>query len=176
MNLPPIIEQPPHAGRESGLPEEKKDEIVFKADFSGKIDLGVKKIVICITRDMDAEDMRVLQSYGKVLEYDHDCHNNLPANLFQWDYLIIDLRQSGDRYFLAKQIYHNRDKYAVVAFHYAFEFNVLDDMDNEFTSFPKKQGLREDYESLLMTRRVEKPRWYVSLFTCLFNVYSGIKK
>jgi hypothetical protein len=170
MNLPPIIEQPPIAGLEQ---DEKREPVVFKAE---KLDLGVKKIVICITRDIDAEDMKVLQLYGKVLEYDHDCHNNLPANLFQWDYLIIDLRQSGDRYFLAKQIYHNRDKYAVVAFHYAFEFNVLDDMDNEFTSFPKKQGLREDYESLLMTRRVEKPRWYLSLFTCLFNVYSGIKK
>jgi hypothetical protein len=167
MNFPPPIPLPPVIE----MAEVKDDAPVLQA----KLDLGLKKFVICITKDIPQSDVAVLNSYGKVLEYDHECHNNANPELFPWDFLLLDLRQSGDRYFLAKQIYTQRDKYNIICFHYFFETNVMDDYDNDFTKFPKKQGVRQDYEALLMAKRVDKPRWYVSLFTCLFNFYSQTK-
>lgn len=159
--MPPVIEMP---------------SLVEPAPvLQAKLDLGLKKFVICITKDIPPEDLAVLNGYGKVLEYDHECHNNVDPTRFQWEFLILDLRESGDRYFLAKQVYTQRDKYHIVCFHYFFEVDVLEDYDNDFTKFPKRQGLREDYEALLITKRVDKPRCLCSLLTCLFNYYSRSK-
>jgi hypothetical protein len=177
MNLPRPLPQVID-GKIDGIKviDGKIDDIKDEAPvLQAKLDLGLKKFVICITKDVPPEDIAILNGYGKVLDYDHECHNNVNPALFQWDFLILDLRESGDRYFLAKQIYPQRDKYHVICFHYFFEIDVLEDCDNEFTKFPKRQGVREDYESLLITKRVDKPRCLLSLVTCLFNYYSRSK-
>jgi hypothetical protein len=163
--MPPVIEIP------SLSLEEKELAPVLQA----KMDLQLKKFVICITKDIPPEDLAVLNGYGKLVLYDHECYNNVNPALFQWDFLILDLRESGDRYFLAKQIYTQREKYHIIVFNYFFEIDVLEDYDNSFTKFPKRQGLREDYESLLIIKRPDKPRCLLSFVTCLFNYYSRSK-
>ena len=169
INLPPIIKaidaaieivQPP-----------------AKPDYEAKLDLGLKKFVIVITKDIPEEDMKTLNSYGKVLEYDNRIHANLPIDSYRWDYLIFDVRESGDRYELMRSVLPFKEKYKIVVYSYFFEKDdVIDEADNHLSSFPKIQAKREDYEALLLQKRLSKPRWWVSLFQCVLGVYNGIKK
>ena len=168
INLPPIIN-----AIEMARDEEKKPDI---AEFEAKLDLNMKKIVIVITKDIPEEDMKVLNGYGKVLEYDNRIHANLPIDTYKWDYLIFDMRESGDRYELMRSVLPYKDKYKVIVYSYFFENDVIDEADNHLSSFPKIQAKREDYEALLLHKRLSKPRWYVSLFSCLLGIYAGIKK
>ena len=114
ISLPSVIQSIPQQMDELKLPP---PALAFKA----QLDLQAKKIVICITRDISKEDMAVFQGYGKVIEYDHDIHNNLPASAFPYDYLVIDLRESGDRYFLMRNILPFKAEYSIVVYSYAFE-------------------------------------------------------
>jgi hypothetical protein len=145
--------------------------------FKAQLDLQAKKIVICTTRDISKEDMAVFQGYGKVIEYDHDIHNNIPASAFPYDYLVIDLRESGDRYFLMRNILPFKAEYSIVVFSYAFERDeIVPEADNHISSFPKKLARKEDYELILFQQRIIKPKWYMSLLSCVLSTYHGIKK
>jgi hypothetical protein len=134
-----------------------------------------KRVVLCITRDIADEDLAMLKEYGKVLSYDHDLHNNLDCDAFEWAYLIIDLRESEDRYYYLKNILPKKNKYSVAVYHYPFEDDEFIEADNYFTSFPKKQATRAIFNNLLMIGRIKKPRPAVSLFKCCLNVYSKVK-
>jgi hypothetical protein len=170
INLPPVIQ----------AIELAPPPVLVKPEYDAKIDLadhGLKKFVIVITKDIPEEDMKVLKEYGKVLEYDERIHANLPIDSYRWDYLVFDVRESGDRYELMRSVLPYKDKYKVIVFSYFFEKDeIIPEADNHISSFPKIQAKREDYEALLLQTRLVKPRWYVSLFSCLLGVYNGIKK
>jgi hypothetical protein len=135
-----------------------------------------KKVVICITRNIDDDDLKLLNEYGKVLSYDHDLHNNLDCDLFDWAYLIIDIRESQDRYYYMKHIQNKKDKYLVVLYKYGFEKSDLNlNEDNAFDKFPAKQAVKKDFDGLLLLQRIVKPRWYVALFQCILNAYTKVK-
>jgi len=146
--------------------------------FKAQVDLQapIKKIVICTTRDIAKEDMAMLKEYGRVVEYAHSLHNNLPISAFSYDYLIIDLRENGDRYFMLKSVLPFKAEYTIVVYSYAFEFNVVSECDNHISSFPKKQALKIDFDLILGSQRISKPKWWVSLFSCILSAYNGAKK
>jgi hypothetical protein len=170
IHLPPVIQ----------AIELAPPPVLAKPEYDAKIDLvdhGLKKFVIVITKDIPEDDMRVLKEYGKVLEYDERIHANLPIDSYRWDYLVFDVRESGDRYELMRSVLPYKDKYKLIVFSYFFEKDdIIPEADNHISSFPKIQAKREDYEALLLQTRLVKPRWYVSLFSCLLGVYNGIKK
>ena len=70
LNLPAVIQPPP-------APDIQQPNVLNK------------RVIIVITRDIDESDIMVLKDYGKVLSYDHDIHNNLDCDSFDWAYLII---------------------------------------------------------------------------------------
>jgi hypothetical protein len=120
----------------------------------------------------------MLSEYGKVLAYDHNLHNNLDCDVFEWAYLIIDLRKSEDRYYFSKVIQPKKERYSIGIYHFVFEdedFMDPDDLIVYFTSFPKKQATREIFNTLLLNSRIKKPRAVVSLFKCCLNLYSKVK-
>jgi hypothetical protein len=134
-----------------------------------------KRVIIATTRDIDDDDTAVLKDYGKVLSYNHDLHNNLDCDAFEWSYLIIDLRNSEDRYYYMKTIQPKKDKYSVVLYHYGFENEELMEVDNDFNKFPAKQAIQKDFNNLLLLKRIVKPRWYASLFKCILKSYQKVK-
>ena len=137
-----------------------------------------KRVVLCITRDISKEDHEMLSEYGKVLAYDHNLHNNLDCDVFEWAYLIIDLRKTEDRYYFSKVIQPKKERYSIGIYHFVFEdedFMDPDDLIVYFTSFPKKQATREIFNTLLLNSRIKKPRAVVSLFKCCLNLYSKVK-
>jgi hypothetical protein len=160
--LPAIIQAIPDIAQ---AVSDEKEEPVFKA----KLDLDVKKFVLCITKDLKKEDLALLSDY-RVVEYDDAVHRNIPITAFHWDILIIDLREKGDRYCFMKEVQPARNKYNIIAYVHSFEVDDVDiDCDNILSSFPLRQARKEDFEMLLMMKRVTKPRWWKSLFTCIVN-------
>jgi hypothetical protein len=141
--------------------EEKKDD---------------KRVILCITRDIAQEDLSLLKEYGKVLIYSHNLHNNLAADRFQWEYLILDLRDSDCRYYIMKHVLPHKDEYSICCYHFPFEDQEdLLDSDSYFTSFPKHQATKQSFNELMMMNRIKKPRATVSLLKCCLNVYSKVK-
>jgi hypothetical protein len=176
MSLPPVIQLEEKKEAVPATPAFKPLDGVLQADF--KLDLSdqLKKIVICTSRDISETDRDIFKSYGRVLDYDHDIHNNLRPDVFLWDYLIIDLRQGGDRYFLMKQILPFREKYNIVSYCYAVEKSELvKGADNQISAFPKRQARREDFDMILLTERVKAPSFWYSLFSCVLQTYHQVK-
>jgi len=162
MNLPPIIDSLAAA--------------VSAPVYEAKLDLVLRKFVLCITRDLKEEDLALFKDY-RMVEYDDQTHRNIPIDTFAWDFLVLDLREKGDRYCLLKEVYPKKHKYNVIVYCHSFEEDDVDvEADNVLTSFPMRQARKEDFELLLMTHRVKKPRWYVSLFGCMLNFYNKTKK
>jgi len=164
--LPAIIQALPDIEQAvSEMRGEMKEEPVYQA----KLDLDVKKFVMCITKDLKKEDVALLSDY-KVVEYDDDTHKNIPITAFQWDILILDLREKGDRYCFMKEVQPARNKYRIIAYVHSFEIDDIDiECDNVLSSFPVRQARKEDFEMLLMMKRITKPKWWKSLFTCVVN-------
>jgi hypothetical protein len=135
-----------------------------------------KRIVLCITKDINEDDLSLLKEYGKVLVYDHELLNNLNPEHINWDYLVVDLREKNDRYFYMKCIVPQKHQYQVIVYSYGFETDELvPNCDNQINSFPKKQARKQDFDALLLQERLKKPRWYVSLFKCVVNAYQKVK-
>lgn len=167
--LPPIISLNDIKEPEQKEQREQKEQIEQKIE---------NRIVICTSRSISDDDMKLLQSYGKVMAYDHDLHNNLDCFSFEWAYLIIDLRCSDDRYYYMKFIQPKKLDHQIVStlYHFAFEDEEdLVDSDNAFTAFPKKQALKSVFDSLLLLKRVKKPQTVLSFIKCCLNIYSKIK-
>ena len=166
--LPPIISL-----NEIKEPEQKNEQRNDQKDQRND-----KRIVICTSRSISDDDMKLLQSYGKVMAYDHDLHNNLDCFAFDWSYLIIDLRCSDDRYYYMKFILPKKLEQQVVTtlYHFAFEDEEeLIDSDNAFTAFPKRQAVKHIFDQLMLVKRVKKPQTVLSFIKCCLNIYSKIK-
>ena len=156
--------------------EDHKDDI----DPVPIVPMGIvpsKRFVLCISKDLDKEVVRALQNYGKMLTFE-DNMNNMCPDMFEFDYLVLDLRKKQDRYFFLKQIKPVEAKYNVLLYCSNYEVDDLKDdahYDNVLTSFPTRQARKVDFDDLLLLERLPKPRWYVSLFKCLFKWYHSGK-
>lgn len=134
-----------------------------------------RRIVICISKDIDELEEKILSDYGKVVRYEHDLHNNIEINTLLFDYLIIDLRKKDDRYYFMKQIITKRDNYHVILFNYCFEENSDFNCDNQINSFPKKQANKKDFDTLLLMKRIKQPRAIIDFFRKCFGLYQQLK-
>jgi hypothetical protein len=135
-----------------------------------------KRIIFCITRDIAEDDLSLLKGYGKVLSYNHNLHNNLSCDRFDWDYLVLDIRDSDSRYYIMKYVLPHRDEYSICCYHYPFEDQEdLLDSDSYFTSFPKQQATKQSFNELMMMQRIKRPRAAVSLLKCCLAAYGKIK-
>jgi hypothetical protein len=138
-------------------------------------DILLKKFILCITKDLTPEDKALFADY-RLVEYDDQIHRNVPIDQIRWDFLVIDLRQKGDRYTFMKEVQPRRELYNIIVFCHGFEVDDIEiPHDNALSSFPLRQAKREDFEMLLLMARVKKPRWWISLFSCILNFYHRTK-
>lgn len=134
-------------------------------------DVLIKKFILCITKDLSDEDRVLFRDY-KMVEYDDLIHRNVPVDQIKFDFLVIDLREKGDRYCFMKEVQPRRDLYHIIVYCHGFEMDDLDiPYDNALSSFPVRQAKREDFEMLLLMKRISKPRWWVSLLSCVLSFY-----
>jgi hypothetical protein len=120
---------------------------------------------------------RALFNDYKFVEYDDSIHRNIPIHTYEWDFLVIDLREKQDRYLYMKEVIPARNKYTVLVYCHNFEADepVDIDADNVITSFPARQARKEDFQMLLLMKRIRKPKWYVSLFSCILSYAHRLK-
>lgn len=159
------------------LPPVIREEVPVATQVPAPVDAS-KRFVLCITKDLSKEDERLLESFGKVLRFDSDTMSNMDPCLFEFSYLIVDYRKKNDRYFYMKHVKAVEEKFNVVLFCHSFE---SDDMQNEnhydnmLFKLPAKQARKNDFDALLLVERIKKPRWYMSLASCLFKTYHHAK-
>jgi hypothetical protein len=121
-------------------------------------DVVFKKFILCITRDLNEEDKALFRDY-RFLEYDDNVHKNIPVDQLRFDYM--------------KEIQPRHEKYHIIVYCHGFEQDDLEiHHDNAISSFPARQARREDWEMLLLMKRIAKPRWWVSLLSCVFTWYN----
>lgn len=152
-------------------------EAINPVVLQGKLEipLEIKKLILVISRDIDDSALPLFKDF-KLLTYDHDIHANLPIRSYDWEILVIDIREKGDRYCYLKEVVPNRSQYNVVVYCHAFESDLIDDCDNEIHKLPERQARKEDYFLLLLAKRIKKPRWYMSLGSCILSAINSIKK
>jgi hypothetical protein len=150
ITLPAVL-----SGAHSLLSSPEPSNLIVNADPN------VKKIVICITRDVDKDTLKQLAKFGEVISYDHDIHNNIdPANV-DFSYLLIDMRQQADRIFYQKFIQNNLN-YHIVLYKWKFETDMGLSFESEFSEFPANQANKKMYDTLLITPPIEPPSVCIS--------------
>jgi len=133
-----------------------------------------KQFILCITKDLSIEDKAL---FGKLdlLEYEDRIHKNIPIDTLDFDVLIMDLREQSDRYAYIKEVKPKKDKYNVVCYCYNFEKDEIIDCDNTLSKLPEKQATASAFLDMLLVKRIQKPRWYISLFRCVLSSYHQLK-
>lgn len=162
INLPAVIQ---HAAQP------------IRPEYEAKLDipLPIKKFILVISKDLKPADLDLLKDY-RCVEYNDNVHRNIPITAFAFDFLILDLREKGDRYCYMKEVAPNRQRYHVIGYCHGFEEADFDvECDNIISKFPERQARREDFEMLLLIHRIKAPKWYVSLFSCILNFYNRTK-
>lgn len=172
MSLQVPVLNPPLPSVLNLLQEEKSNVVVMNAKLDNPLE--VKKLILVISKDLDENAMKLFKDF-KLLEYDHDIHANLPISAYDWEILVIDIREKGDRYCYLKEVVPNRNKYNVVVYCYGFEYDLVDEPDNVLTKLPERQARKEDFYMLLLAKRIKKPRWYISLLSCILSTVNKTK-
>jgi hypothetical protein len=116
----------------------------------------VKKVIILTTRDIAKADRKLLISYGIVKDYDNKVHLNLTLSDIQFDYLIVDLREGGDRLFYQKSIIGCSD-YHQVLYKWSWENDLGLQFESEFADFPVVQASKVAFDRLLCARPITAP-------------------
>lgn len=140
--------------------------------------VGDKRYIFCISKDLSSEDKEILRDNGRVLFYNHDLMSNLCPTSFDFDYLIVDLRNKNDRYFFLKQVKPIEDKFYVILFCHKFEVEDLSNIshyDNVLSKLPMKQARKQDFNNLLLVERLPAPSCFISLAKYIFRAYNHAK-
>jgi hypothetical protein len=137
-----------------------------------------KRYIFCISKDLSYEDKENLRDNGRVLYYNHDLMSNLPPSSFDFDYLVVDLRNKNDRYFFLKEVKPIENLFYVILYCHKFEVEDLSNIahyDNVLCKLPMKQARKVDFNNLLLVERLPAPSCFLSLAKYIFRAYNSAK-
>jgi hypothetical protein len=139
-----------------------------KADESVNLPVNnSSKIVICLSKSLSKEDLKLLQYYGQVEEYSHNIHNNVELDKIDFDYLLLDLRKAEDRLYVQKHVLSHISEINLVLFRYSFEGDNGISYNVERTELPSKQISKKVFDELLLSKQLEAPSCVISLLRAL---------
>lgn len=136
----------------------------------------VKPFILACSRKLEAEEMDLLKSYGKVLAFHHS-YVNIPLSQHQFDYAVFDLHEKVHRDTLAKE---DLTKYHVVCI--VSRLDSHDDFSDDIgavncvRTFPQKQAFKSEFERLLISRKIRAPSLLKSVWRFLCFLQSGFPK
>ena len=98
MNLPAVLPLQPQVN-------EVQEVVVPVVPLDAK-----DQFILCITKDLSIEDKAL---FGKInlVEYEDRIHKNLHIETLDFDVLVMDMRETGDRYAFIKEVQPKKDKY-----------------------------------------------------------------
>jgi hypothetical protein len=143
------------------LPNKTAENIIIDdIDYS-------KKIIICTYKEISKNEIAILKQYGKVIQFNAFMSNISPDKL-DFDYLILNFKDEIHRNYYQFNFYKNNDYYYIL-YRFCFETNNGITFNNEINELPPKQAAKINYHKLLLRKKLESPRWYVSLFRTCFS-------
>ena len=159
-NLPPVIKQ--------GIDLSDVKAVEMKHD-------GDKPFILACSRALQAEEMELLRSYGKVLVWD-ESFRNIPLGQHVFDFAVFDLNKKVHRDTLAKE--------SLEAYHVVCIVGLLDGYD-EFASdlgaenlvrtFPQRQAFKSEFCRLLLSPKIRKPSLAKTLLRFLCGLAHGLE-
>lgn len=163
-NLPSLSE----LGREA--PRKKNIDL---SDVKSSSEQKEKPFILACSRNIEAEELELLKSYGAVLVW-HESFRNIPLSSHKFDYAIFDLREKTHRDALMKE---DLAKYNVVCI--VSVFDTFDDFPQDIEavncvrSFPARQAFKGDFDRLLMSSKIRKPSLIKSVLRFLCALSDG---
>jgi len=133
-----------------------------------------KQYILCITKDLSDDDKKLFAKLD-VEYYNDKLHRNLPISSFDFDVLVMDLREQSNRYAYIKEVEPRRKDFYVIVYSYAFEKDQIVDCDNQLFKFPEAQPTAQQFLEMLLIKRISKPRAWMSLFKCILASYQQLK-
>lgn len=141
-----------------------------------------EKFLLVCSRDLEPEEIALLELYGKVLRYD-DCHVNIPLDQLidqgtPVSYIIFDVRLKSHRMALAKE--SGDESFHLIAIIHKWEQfdDFIDDAncENCLTSLPAKQAFKKDFDKLLLEKKIRSPSCMKSVMRTFLKVLGGWAK
>ncbi len=112
--------------------------------------------VICMYRSLSTSILKRLSTYGKVIVLD-SVYVTYPIHLFEFDYLVVDLREKEHRVYYQRYINKQRDHYSIILYRYEFQTNNEITVHNEIVDFPTQQVNKEEFDRVLLEPLLTEP-------------------
>jgi hypothetical protein len=136
--------------------------------------------ILVVTKDLEDDELALLREYGRVIIFDPKVYLNVPVQSLHFDYLVIDLRTREGRHYIQQITQSVIDSYNIVSVCYSFE--TEDDyhreigVDNIINKLPDKQAFKEDFDRLLLQKKISKPRAVYSCIKSVLRIANGVWK
>ena len=128
-----------------------------------------KQFIIVFESKHKPEDVALLSSFAKVLEWDSS-YINIPLKSHQFDYLLVDISDKQHRNLLMKEDLSNYNVVVICNF-FSDDDDFVEDChcQNVLHSLPPKQAFKADFDKLLLSKKIRKP-------SCAKTVLRVVKK
>jgi len=144
-SLPPVIEVGDQ--KEDAL-NEVKNEVVLDV---------AKKMIVVHSKDVSSEERKIFQFWGRVVIWD-DRYVNIPfEKLPEADYYFLDMRLKQARAALATVNYAKYNMVCYVPWWHKGEKFISQLEALALTKFPLRAISKEDFDTQLLSEKIEKP-------------------
>ena len=134
-----------------------------------------KKFIFVITKNIDDEQLELLKEYGKVIIFDNNIYNNINVSSIDFEFLILDIREKGDREYLQK--IENMDSFYLISICHSFErfeeYHAEMRVNNILTKLPAKQAYKSEFIKLLLQKKISKPSVALSCYKSFIRLVKG---
>lgn len=116
-----------------------------------------KQFILVFETKHRPEDVSLLSTYGKVMEYDSS-YINIPLNKHQFDYLLININDKAHRQMLMKEDLNSYNVIVICAW-WQEDDDFVEDVkaQNVIHHLPPKQAFKADFDRLLLSKKIRKP-------------------
>lgn len=132
-----------------------------------------KPFLLVCSRDLEKNEIDVLNSYGKTLVW-RESFVNIPLSQHEFAYCVCDVRNKVHRQMLMKE---NLDAYHVVCVVGWLDAHddFVDDLnaENVVRTFPDHQAFKQDFDRLLLSAKIKKPNMAKSFLRCFLKLVNG---
>ena len=136
-----------------------------------------KAFILVISRDLDSDELALLKEYGKVLQFEAGIYTNIPILSLDFDYFLIDMRRSEDRYYFQSIPVQTLARFNLVSICYSMqrsdEYHEDMGVENVLAKLPPKQAFRIDFDRLMLQKKISRPNGGISCIKSVFRLFNG---
>jgi hypothetical protein len=138
--------------------------------FVPVVPIPSKPFLIVHSRDIEDASIALLKEYGNVIRFDPRVYTNIRITALSFDYMLFDVRIKADRYYYNKIDKSVLYRYNIISLCYSFEitedFHAQVGSINILTTLPDRQAFKDEYDKLLLLKKMRDPNSCLHLFGC----------